>query len=637
MPDGAWLDDTPEARMDRIKELLLMKPRQTYGREVRSPQHKAARRLGLPVPEGAPTPQQPPHTAAVPVYRPPAAPPVSALFATDVFEKLQSMATMQPPPGKASVEEEPQSPERSVTVSRYADATAASVSASSSLVVSLKLQNENLRVALQRATEEAAACRTAQLVQESASFDKDCMKDRDFIGSQEQYYRDYIMVERAVEERESSWTTAVRAMESQQQDTLHAHRRAAAEWKIQEANLTTTARLLEEQVEVLSAQLAEAAAAASVPAVAPPPPTSPARALVTGMRDELLQLRRQWNDDRTAHHRERGLWERERADLIEALRIQKDVATAAEKVRGRASQEPQAAGLASEEAPKAEQPIPEGDRTALAAVADMERRMKAREKKAQRAALFRERDFAAARVELEKDEASRRSILDFEEDMLRKELTPPTPPAPRQATSSPQRHWPASELADGAGAAGAPPQTHIADTAPRQVSTEALAALPSMVGELIQQSLASGALPPELLRTILAGSLGTLGTAPGPSPGHSVSSEARAPSVPASVSVDTCGPRECTPLEEVEEGVPNPYSAEPVDSRTSAAATPAATPEPQQRSAVALTDLLSSQMQDFRRLSEHPAREVGPPPTPDQQLPAATLVCLVLLCCCNLL
>eukprot|EP01064_Diplonema_japonicum_P034367 TRINITY_DN7098_c6_g1_i1.p1 TRINITY_DN7098_c6_g1~~TRINITY_DN7098_c6_g1_i1.p1 ORF type:complete len:484 (+),score=133.76 TRINITY_DN7098_c6_g1_i1:59-1453(+) len=322
------MEDTPEARMDRIRELLLNnRPKQVVLANVKSPQQKVAERLGL---------AQHPKAAA---HTPPP-------------QQQQQPLSQQP-------NQPPQTP----------DASEANIKA---MMMSLKVQNDHLRAALHRTTQEITSLRAGAFL----SLQSDQFKDRRFIEEQEQHYWDYIKVEHAVGEREETWKNIVRDIEAKRVEEV------------------------QKKVPVLSPP---------VVAFTPQPQQvdGGVKRIVAELRDELTMLRRQYNNDKALHNKERDLWKQEREDLLAALKMHKQSSNKRSTSSG-------ATPTATSRQYHPKDTYPQ--------VSEIEKQLRAREKKRARMDNMREKENFMARVAFGKLENTERSGLEVQEDDERNNL-----------------------------------------------------------------------------------------------------------------------------------------------------------------------------------------------------------------------
>eukprot|EP01059_Diplonema_ambulator_P036420 TRINITY_DN9062_c0_g1_i1.p1 TRINITY_DN9062_c0_g1~~TRINITY_DN9062_c0_g1_i1.p1 ORF type:complete len:456 (+),score=101.21 TRINITY_DN9062_c0_g1_i1:74-1369(+) len=355
------MEDTPEARMKRIRELLLNnRPKQVVMANVRSPQEKLAKRLGLgerheergvspqrvhhhPTPLPVPTPGRGSSGQGVPI-----------VDNNSMQEAENNMRTM---------------------------------------MLSIKMQNDHLRGALNRASQELVHLRGVMFnVLESDQF-----KDRRYLEEQEQHYWDYIMVEHAVGEREEVWKGIVRDLEERRHKEV-----------------TELLAALEEKERkrgpVYSPPNPGPPPPPPPPVVHQPPPPQPQppgidpgiKKIVAELRDELTSLRRQHNNDKAVHARERGLWSSERNDLLAALEYHKQ-ALAKRGTGGHL--------LSIGEGSQPQRQI---------AYSTMEQQVRAREKKRARAQHMREKEDFMERVKAGKEESDARNKVELLEDDERK-------------------------------------------------------------------------------------------------------------------------------------------------------------------------------------------------------------------------
>ena len=409
------LDDSPMARMERIRDLLAGGPKKSHFSYVKSPQHKAAKRLGIPIQGRGPSLSPPRNTN----------------------HQHQHVADAHPPSVQFT---QPQ--QASVAPSEREDASKPSV------LLSLKIQNENLRGVLHRANMEITDLRN----RERGWMEADETRAREIISGEEQYYRDYITVERAVEEREHSWRRAVAELDNKQD-----FQKERSEWKQTQFSLLSQIDTLRDEItqlekinsDILSRQWTEPTTR-TPPRTSPPrptsisSPTSPIKQMVFDLKHELNAIRRHWNSDKAIHLSERSLWEKERQDLLETVRILKlqpkrqrhssqsgtlppsrsstvcsTVADVMEVVAGGSG------SIFANQVLQTKNPTTLNGQSSQSnddIVSDMQRRLQARERKKQRVRNQREKISFDERIAIEKQQSELRELIEDDETAMAVQL-----------------------------------------------------------------------------------------------------------------------------------------------------------------------------------------------------------------------
>eukprot|EP01065_Artemidia_motanka_P024074 TRINITY_DN28721_c0_g1_i1.p2 TRINITY_DN28721_c0_g1~~TRINITY_DN28721_c0_g1_i1.p2 ORF type:complete len:620 (+),score=247.68 TRINITY_DN28721_c0_g1_i1:55-1914(+) len=293
-------DDTPQARMERIQQLLRAGPAQPTQLPV-SPQQRVARRL---------------RAAGAPARRSP-------------VEGRRGRASPTPGRRHVSPRRSPPAPQREPEQPKQ------------SVLLTLKLENETLRGAVHR----LGGAVGEQQRRERAMLEENAALSRQVLCSQERHRRDCLCVERAVDEREHRWRVLAADLRRQTAPaggtdarvaaarvlTLEAERSA---WEKELEERAMREQQLASEVSLLRAQLTSALSArrkaeAAVSPAANHRPDTPVgssaeraglRAAVGELRDELRQLRDQWASDKLTMRQEKESWAQEREQLEYALR-----------------------------------------------------------------------------------------------------------------------------------------------------------------------------------------------------------------------------------------------------------------------------------------------------------------------------